>query len=313
MTTGLRSTSLFRLLGLLALGIVLTSCVAPPGNPHYVTDSGASDRRADDLTVLTFNIRLILPTDSGRESWIERRENVVDLIRRQEADIVALQEVRNRSNGEPMRSEQLDYLRAELPGYEFAAAQEIGMLSAQPILYDRSQFRLIDEGFLHLTESGEPDDPYRWQAWSPRFVSWALLEVTDARDRRGAERARLWVVNVHFDNLSGPSRRASARVVADFLDDVLAPNDAALVVGDFNTFYRTATMRTLFDAGFSHALPRSRGGSYHAFTGVTFWPRLDHILKNRRFESLGGGLIYDRYAEGYPSDHFPAITYLRWR
>ncbi len=306
--------TILRLLALVALGIALTACVAPPGNPHYDPGNQGSLRRADDLTVLSFNIHYILPSEQSRQSWMERRENVVELIRRQRAGIVALQEVRNRSDGHPLPSEQLTYLRAELTEYAFAAAEPVGLLSAQPVLYDPALFRLVDEGFLHMTVSGEQNDPRRWQAWSPRFVSWALLEVTSAADERGGlDGTRLWVVNVHFDNLSGPSRRASVRIVADFLDDVLEPDDAALIAGDFNTYYWTSSMRTLFDVGFQHALPVSRTGSFHAFTGVTLWPRVDHILINRRFESLGGTLIYDRYEEGYPSDHFPAIAYLRWR
>ena len=307
-----RRPSLASLIGALALGVMLTGCVAPPGTPHYVPESGASERRADDLTVLTYNIRFFETPGRAWEDWTARRDNIVDLIRRQEADIVGLQEVYNRIAVDLIPSVQLTYLREKLPEYEVTAAELIGHLSAQPILFDPSQFRLIDSGFLSFTEPAGPDDRQRWRPEMPRFASWVLLGVMDASGRGGSG-ARLWVANVHFDNLSGVSRRASARILADFLVDALAPDDAALIMGDFNTFSRTAPMRTLIEAGFTHALPRSRTGSYHAFSGITFWPRVDHILINRSLESLGGGLIYDRYDEGYPSDHFPAVVYLRWR
>lgn len=291
----------------LLLFALLSGCVAPraarlTAPPHAAQGPGRETR--DAITVMSYNVRMLMPTDRSSELWLERRGNIVDLIRRQSADIVALQEVANLHSGS--RSEQLSFLREELPEYGTASAEEAGLLSALPMFYDPSRFLLLEEGFLHFTESGRPEETAAWGAYMPRFASWALFEEL------GAPR-RLRVINLHLDNLSGLARRESSRIVVRFLREESGEEEGVIVLGDFNAFRSSRTVRTLLDGGLRHALGPSATGSYHFFSGITLWPRIDHILVNDRLEPVDAWMIYDRYEEGYPSDHFPIAAELRWR
>lgn len=288
---------------LLAVTLLLGGCVAPRG---VVRDAPESP---DAIAVLTFNVRMIYPGGRSLERWMARRNDVVDLIRRERAPLVALQEVANRDPELPLASIQLAYLRERLPEYTFACAAFPGRLSSQPILFDAELLELVNEGFLAFSEP-EPTEGALRHGGEGRFASWALF-------RERATGRLLRVVNVHFHHLNARERRASSRITQEFLDGAGGPGEGIIVLGDFNTFPRSPAMRVLTDDDaaqpLEHALPPSRTGSYHFFSGITLWPRIDHVLINEELQSYGGALLYDRFTAGYPSDHFPAIAWLGWR
>ncbi|MFW5689227.1 MAG: endonuclease/exonuclease/phosphatase family protein, partial [Spirochaetota bacterium] len=108
------------------------------------------------------------------------------------------------------------------------------------------------------------------------------------------------------------SQLESSWRLRDFLRREVADDEAVVVVGDFNLPEGSRILDPLREAGLSHALPPT-SGSYHFFSGITLWPRIDHVLVNDRLEPLGGGLIRDRAEAGFPSDHFPVFSRLRLR
>ncbi|MFW5690026.1 MAG: endonuclease/exonuclease/phosphatase family protein, partial [Spirochaetota bacterium] len=160
-------------LGLVAMSVLVTSC-ATPGAP--ATEGELSE---DELLVMSFNIRMIYDNEGERTRWIGRRADVVEFIRRARATIVTLQEVETRAR-EPMpRSEQLSYLQGELPEYAFACIPEPGVLSRQPILYDATRLRLLDEGMV----LDAPIERYR-EGFRGRIASWALFAIDAPQGER---------------------------------------------------------------------------------------------------------------------------------
>lgn len=292
-----------RLLLAVTICLLMSGCVAPR---RFVREA---PEPSGTFSVLTFNVRMIYPGERSFERWLARREDVVELIRRDRASIVALQEVANRDPLLPIDSIQLAYLRIQLSEYAFACASLPGRLSSQPILYDPERLELLDEGFLGFSEPESEPDSLR-HGGEGRFASWALV-------RERATGRTLRVVNVHYDHVNARERRASSRIVRDFLESGFRPGEAVVVLGDFNTFPRSPAMRVLTNdddaPALDHALPASRIGSYHFYSGTTLWPRIDHVLISDELVSLGGTLLYDRFEAGYPSDHFPALAWLAWR
>ena len=284
---------------LVATLLFLSGCAHPPGRSF--SDPEDNPEATDELAVMSFNIRMIHDNDASRQSWTERRADVASVIQRHAPAIVALQEVETRTT-EPMpRSRQLAYLQGRLPGYVFACIPEPGVLSRQPILYDAERLRLIDEGMI----LDAPVDRYR-AGFRGRIATWALFEL----HRPGGEvSTRLRVINVHYHHLFTSSQLASSLRIREFLGR-LSDQEAVIVMGDFNLPAGSQLLDPLRDAGLRHALPPSRTGSYHFFSGRTLWPRIDHILVNDQIRSVDGYMIYDRTERGYPSDHFPVVARL---
>ncbi len=260
------------------------------------------DHESDGFTVMTFNIRFI--DRRGPESWRERRALVAEAIELVDADIIAFQEVEDRAMGPSGVSEQLTWLQERFPAYDSASDGSVpGTPTIQPIFFRRNRFELVDLGFRSLSRTPDAAFGPSWGTTQYRFVSWVRL-------RDLSTGSTLLIVNVHLDHLSGAARRRSTRFLAEEAGRLAGPADSVILVGDFNTFERAPAMRPLLAAGFRHALPPSRTGSFHAFTGRTLWPRIDHILIDSTLESLGGRLIYHSRDGVYPSDHFPAAATL---
>ena len=287
----------------------VTSCVAAPEPAPAPTPRGPHA-----LVVGTFNILTLREGDRALADWHERRPWVTQTIVELGPDIIGLQEVENLRRGSPGPSLQLEHLMKDLADYAFACIGDPHTVpSAQPILYLRERLELLEEGIFALSPT--PDVPWSTGFGNrmPRYAAWARLE-----DRR-AERTIL-VVNVHLDHLNARSRRRSAELLVERLAVLRRPGDVLVVIGDFNTFAGTATLRTVKSAGLAHALPRSPTGSFHFARGITLWPRIDHILISDELVSLEGGLVHRRFdagtdgrqtgarSGGYPSDHFPAYA-----
>ena len=282
----------------LAAAVVLSGCAGvPDAGLAALHRSPLSD---NELVVMSFNIRMIFGNDASRQSWLERREDVVQVIRTHSPTVVALQEVESRAP-EPMpASEQLAYLMSELPEYAFACTPEPGLLSRQPILFDANRLRLLDEGMILEA----PVDRYR-SGFRGRIASWALFETKPVAD---SEPAVIRVINVHYHHLFTGSQLAWSLRIRQFLKQTVSEHEAVIVLGDFNLPAGSQLLDPLRTAGLHHALPPSRTGSYHFFTGITLWPRIDHIFVNDRVTAIAGYLDYSRSERGYPSDHFPVIA-----
>src|SRR6056297_1242469 len=72
----------------------------------------------DVLKFGTFNIRTTAVGNTGRLRWNRRREVIESLIQRQDPDILALQEVTNRTHGIPNDVDQLQWLADTFPRLE---------------------------------------------------------------------------------------------------------------------------------------------------------------------------------------------------
>lgn len=291
---------------IVAVLALLSACASAPDRARIdsATEYRSSNPRA--LHVGTFNIRMIFPRGESRERWHARRQSVVDLIQAESPQVIGLQEVANHTHGEPVASEQLAFLRAELDSYAFACVGDPKTVASEnPILYDPERFELLSEGFFFFSTTPEVIFSVSWGAGDPVYAAWAQL-----RDQlTGSD---LWVFNVHFDHLSGRSKRNAARIVCEYVDSIVPAGGASIVLGDFNAFARSGPLRRIRAEGFTHALPFGTGGSYHMFTGRPPWPRIDHILVSEQLTAIDGYLRPDRSDHGYPSDHFPAFATLAW-
>ncbi|MBK9129302.1 MAG: hypothetical protein IPM13_16100 [Phycisphaerales bacterium] len=157
---------------------------------------------------------------SAAPDWEAQRTLLLDLIRSERPDILALQNV---------GGAQLTDLQPRMGEYAAVAVGADDGSSAgdmTPILYRRSRFTRVDEGAFWLSEQPRRPGTIGWDAAEARVATWIQLRPLDA------PQTDLRVVNVRFDPQGEVARRESARLVRRFADAL--GGQALLVTGAFS-------------------------------------------------------------------------------
>lgn len=283
--SAMRASSLRSLMAL-CLGLLLLHGLAPAA--------------AQDLRVMTFNVRLLTDGD-GPNHWHSRRDLAARVIREHRPDVIGTQE---------LFAEQGDDLVARLPGYTWFGKGRRGGRGDEHmgVLYRRDRLRVVESGDFWLSDTPDVPGSISWGNLLPRMVTWALFE-------RIADRRRFHLFNTHLP-FRAQDEEARVRGVEAILQRVHAlPRDVAVVVtGDFNTA-PTGREHAILAAELQDAWTTapSRKGPAETFHGFTGKPdrRIDWIfyrcLQARQVET-----ITTRDDGRYPSDHFPVVALLRW-
>lgn len=262
---------------------------------------GSCGQPADDLKVISFNIRYNSWYD--RESpnrWELRRDAVVRMIREERPAALGLQEA---------LIDQLQYLDSCLPQYRRVGVgrddgREGGEFMA--IYYDTARLELLFDTtrWLSLT----PEVPSKYEG------AGCFRTVTVARFRVRQSGKEFAYLNTHLDHVSEDARVRGAQVIAHTVATELNKTKTGgipvIVGGDMNTegdsseysafaFFRRVGLqdaRTLTDST-SHAI------TYNAF-GQNDGAVIDHFFVRDvmvlRFRTLNGD-----YGVPYISDHYP--------
>jgi endonuclease/exonuclease/phosphatase family metal-dependent hydrolase len=265
-----------------------------------MTDSVAESA---PIRVMSFNARVHVPED-GKDTWPDRAEGVVRLVRYHAPDVVCFQE---------LAPHQYDFVREELDGYDWIGAGRrdgTGNGEHVPVGVDPDRLRVTDHETFWCSET--PDDPgsVGWDATYPRIVTRVSLTDTDT-----ATTDTLHVANTHFDHEGAQARAESARIVRDRLAGLDGPT---VLLGDFNCEPDSEPYRRLVgdepdSPGFDDARHLSREGclgpehTFHEFTGDPTI-QIDHVFVRDcavvRHATLADRIDDDRY----PSDHFPLVA-----
>ena len=141
----------------------------------------------DIISAMTFNIRVDTLID-GFNRWNNRKEKVCDVLERNSADVIGLQEALDR---------QVDDVQEALPQYSnYFVGRDNGKQKGEScaIFYRNDRFRMDDSGTFWFSDT--PEKPSKdWGAMWPRICSW--VHLTEKRTGEG-----LYVYNVHLDVLS---------------------------------------------------------------------------------------------------------------
>ncbi|MFP4483400.1 MAG: endonuclease/exonuclease/phosphatase family protein [Spirochaetaceae bacterium] len=297
--------TILRLGTFVALAVSMAACTT-------VTD-GAAGRQSQDpetnhtMIVGTYNIRFDEYGSSGRRSWVRRREGVTSIIRVHNPDILLLQEVTTWDGVRLLPGRQIADIYSLLPEYSLVGAEHRERLeSSNPILYRAARFTVEDTGVFYFCEN--PDNPYSysWGTWSPRFSRWVRLYDRELQDH-------LYVFNVHLHPYLTRHKRQASRILVERVR-MIAGDAPVILGGDFNSFPGSRQVRTIREELPMHdALRGSRNGTFHAFMGVSPWPRVDYVFASHHFAITGAEVAYHRYRGHYPSDHYPVFATLNPR
>jgi endonuclease/exonuclease/phosphatase family metal-dependent hydrolase len=241
----------------------------------------------DTVKVMTFNIRYGTAPD-GPDHWVRRRQQVFELVRREDADFIGTQEA---------LKFQLDELTAACPGYAVLGVgrddgKQRGEFSA--ILYKYAKFTPQATGTFWLSDTPARPGSMTWGNHYPRLVTWGRF--------RGQGR-EFYFYNTHFDHESQPARIKGAKLLMSRL------RHPAILTGDLNAAAANDAIREVSSKLLDTV--DAPGGTFHAFTGNRTGDRIDYIFAEPGSQVFSSRILHDNQAGRYPSDHFPVVSTFR--
>jgi endonuclease/exonuclease/phosphatase family metal-dependent hydrolase len=302
-----------RFIGIVSALILVAACEREKRVPRAVA---VSEDGSMEVRAMTFNIRYENGGDKGWRSWGERVVGIVKMLRAEQPDFLGIQE--------GLHGQVAD-LRASLPDYGFVGTGRSdggreGEYSG--IFYQRDRFAVDGDksGMIWLSDSPDKPGSMTWGNEIPRVATWARL--LDRASGQG-----IWVVNMHLDHRSQPSREKGVRLMAERLVKMNPGEDPVVWMGDFNAVEGNPAVAFL--GGKRTSIPAVKGfnGMVETFdvlnAGVKergtlhFWMsdpnrqwKVDHIFISKGGEVLRSGIL--RGGEPYLSDHFPVTATVRF-
>jgi endonuclease/exonuclease/phosphatase family metal-dependent hydrolase len=284
---------------LVATGTGLTASV---GGFHLASaDPTATEAGKAAIKILTCNIRLPLPEDEAAgNGWSARREFCADVIVKQQADLVCLQEC---------REVQLAYLLGKMSGWQAVGLRhpDIGFDRVNPILFPQSRFVLTTSGGFWLSQTPHIEGSKSWDSARGRFVNWAQLV-----DRRAGGELRLW--NTHLDHIGDTARERQASLIVE-ASRALPASLSQLLAGDFNAGAEHAAIKAVKAGGWIDTYAAVHGEADPGFTAHRFLGpayadqakrsrKIDWIFCRRGAKTLASEIIRDEQDGRFPSDHY---------
>lgn len=248
------------------------------------------------FTVATFNVRC--PVDKTPNSWDERKDRCLEVIKNNEMDIFGTQEAVLKqlqdltSNGEYafIGSGRNDFKN----GGEFSA-----------IIYRKKRFEVLDSGTFGLSEKPEVPGYKSWGTAWPRIATWGLF-----KDKKSGRKFLFY--NTHLDNKSNDARVNGIKMIVRHAR-AKANSLPLILTGDFNTLQGSETYRTaaslLKDSAVISETPHI--GAKVTYTGYGKSKKqrtIDFIFVSDDFRVLTHKTDDTRINGQYPSDHDPVIA-----
>ena len=242
------------------------------------------------IHVLSLNLRFGL-ADDGPNRWEQRRAALAPLLSAWPCDFYGFQEANDF---------QIEFLAELLPDYGLIGRR----FPAPPfwqnniLFFHRRWQNLASE---HFFLSPTPDLPSRFrQSRWPRQCTLGIF-------RQGQR--HLICVNTHFDFKTSIQTRSAELICQRLMGQ--ASTWPAILMGDFNAgpqspCYRVfTTIPSAGGPGFRNTQQPPYSGTHHGFSGKSQDEPIDWILYRGDLAASGAGVIQNRFAGYYPSDHFP--------
>ena len=256
----------------------------------------------EPLTVMSFNIRYGTAND-GPDRWDLRRDQMFDLLKVQNPDVIGLQEALHF---------QIDEILAALPEYRMVGVGRSdggqgGEYAA--ILYRASRLSVRQSSTFWFSDTPEIVKSNTWGAALERICTWALFD-----DRQGTP---FYVFNLHLDHISQPAREKSGDLLLKRIA-ARSPRLPVIVTGDFNTGEANPVTRqvaTVLRDTFRVVHPNAvEVGTANQFKlGATTGEKIDYIFVEPATEVISADIVRTSAGGRYASDHFPVVARIRLR
>ncbi len=286
-----------------SLTLFLTICLTylSSAQPEIIkNDSGKT------LKMMTYNLKFASP--DYKPSWEVRREMQVEMIRKNNPDIIGTQEG---------LKEQIDWLADHLPEYVVMGEGRKGGDDDEhmAIFFKRDKFRLREMQSFQLSET--PEMIGSGPSVNPRMVTWARLAWINRpvendknghpQDYRGhwENTSEFYVFNTHYFNgrIDSLARLNASKLILKRMSALnrfgsWSPERPIFLMGDFNCRPGTAPYKVLVGEKNSSD-PDLLKNSFEDLTKID-WILYKGNLKVLKYE------VVDFNVNGvYPSDHKP--------
>jgi endonuclease/exonuclease/phosphatase family metal-dependent hydrolase len=257
------------------------------------------------VRVMSLNLRYDNPLD-GPNAWPHRRDWLAEIVRREAAEMIGMQEARR-----PM----IDDLTRRLPlmGW-YGRGRDDGQDGGEfvPVFWNRERFEPEGRGVFWLSETPEMPGSRGWSAPLPRITTWVQLR------ERGTGRT-LTVFNTHLDYESPASREQAARLIRERMRPH-TESDLLLLTGDLNSTLADPPLQILTaptDAGtpflydsraVSHEPPTGPDSTWNGFRQIVPGRRIDYILTHRPEVVRRHATLADQADGRFPTDHLPVLA-----
>ncbi len=256
--------------------------------------------KSDDIRLMSFNIRRSSPSDGGEYSWISRKAPCVKAIKKEDPDLLGLQEA---------SYEHTSYLLTELSRYQIVDRHDkagdlepILEANNNPILYRADKFELLNYGSFWLNDD-QTMLKKGWDASMVRNATWVKLRVKKSG-------LILFYFNTHFDENGSVAREESAKLMAAKIKEIAGDDAIVFLGGSLSMPSEQKAMMFLNDymrAARASAKKPDKAATYNGFgKNPKNWN--DHLFfrnaEIKSFEVLDG----DKYGVKYISDHYPILS-----
>ena len=270
---------------------------------YVITIFMMMDLNAQDLSVMTYNIKLDYPKE-GENSWTNRKPFLINQIKFYEPDVLGVQEAM------PNQMKEMDSL---LEDYSYVGVgrddgKDSGEYSA--IFYKKDNIRVLESSTFWLSETPQKVS-MGWDAVCNRVCTYALFKNKRTKQK-------FWVFNTHFDHVGEIARKASAILLIQKIKELNTKNLPVILMGDFNLepeseniTYITTHLKDSKEVSLSK--PFGPSGTFNGFNfhePVT--RRIDYIFVSSKIKVNTHAVLSDNWDCKYPSDHLPVYVKLQF-
>ena len=257
-----------------------------------------------ELNVMTFNIRLDVPSDS-LNSWQYRKDNAAEMVRMNDVDILGMQEV---------LLNQMNDLKERLPQYTaIGVGREDGADKGEfsPIFYKKDRFSALESGTFWVSETPEVAGSKGWDASYIRVATWAIL-------KEKATGKEIFAINTHLDNDGLIARKEGGNLLLKKAEE-LGKGLPIVLTGDFNDTPQSEAIKNITDVSKTNHLLDSKTISLK--TSGTDWtfhnfgrlaeserPLIDYIFVSKQIEVQDYAVLPDTLNGTFVSDHKPVLS-----
>lgn len=262
--------------------------------------------QAQELRVMTFNIRLNVSSDS-LNAWPFRKDKLASEVLFHDVHLLGVQEA--------LHNQMVD-LADRLPQYKYLGVgrddgKEKGEYSA--IFYDTAILSVMQSETFWLSQTPAVAGSKGWDAAITRVVTWA--KFMDKRSKK-----IFYAFNTHFDHIGQVARKESARLVLQKVKDI-AGNSPVVFTGDFNSRPSDEPIVIITDAANPMRLTDTKNvsatphyGPTGTFTGFAQKERddqpIDYIFIKNGWKVLKHATISQSWDGRFASDHFAVMSVL---
>ena len=259
---------------------------------------------AQDLQVMTFNIRFTTASDS-LNAWPYRKDKVASQILFHNVQLLGVQEALHI---------QMVELKERLPQFNYVGGgrddgKEKGEYAA--IFYDTTRLQVLQSTMFWLSLTPEVPGSKSWDAAITRIVTWAKF-----KDRK--TKKVFFAFNTHFDHIGKVARRESAKLLLQKVQSI-AGKTPAIITGDFNATPSDEPMQVITNDTYPLQLTDSKEisatphyGPSGTFNGFASKERddlpIDYIFLKGAWKVGSHATISQTWMGRFASDHFAVLA-----